>query len=46
MVPETFLMRRPPGDDPGNKHSNGLVLSQPDMPEFWVPLGHTLSGAK
>ena len=37
-------MPRPPGDSPHNIHSNGLVLNQPDAPEFWVPLNHSLVG--
>ena len=35
-------MRRPPADSPHNVHSAGRVVHQPGMPEFWVPLGHTL----
>ena len=41
VVPEPFLMRRPPGGDPRTTHSNGRVIHQPDCPEFWVPLGHS-----
>ena len=41
IVPEEFLMRRPPGDSSHNVHSAGRVVDQPGMPEFWVPLNYT-----
>jgi len=42
IIPEHFIMVRPPGDNPQNRHSNGKIISQPGVPEFWVPLSHTM----